>query len=300
MKGLLIKDIKLMGNMKNSLLLILLISIVMTTYIKDASFLIMYLGMIGTTFATSTLSYDEFDNGYSFLLSLPVTRKGYVMEKYGFGLLLSGSGWLLGTVLALAAGIVRGSREPLDIIMTSIVLLPAVFFLLAVMIPFRLKFGSEKGRVVVICAAGAAFLVFTVAAEIVKRTNLDLDSIWGKLTLQGAGVMAASLAIGTVILLISYRLSVSIMEKKNSDQCRRAARSDTGRPFFEWAPYAAAANRHFWHGRIQDRQRSMGSSRVESGDAHGFAALLLVCGRLTQRIWLKDMRVRIGRCLKRW
>lgn len=214
MKGLLIKDIKLMGNMKNSLLLILLISIVMTTYIKDASFLIMYLGMIGTTFATSTLSYDEFDNGYSFLLSLPVTRKGYVMEKYGFGLLLSGSGWLLGTVLALAAGIVRGSREPLDIIMTSIVLLPTVFFLLAVMIPFRLKFGSEKGRVVVICAAGAAFLVFTVAAEIVKRTNLDLDSIWVKLTLQGAGVMAASLAIGTVILLISYRLSVSIMEKK--------------------------------------------------------------------------------------
>ena len=47
MKGLLIKDIKLMGNMKNSLLLILLISIVMTTYIKDASFLIMYLGKIG-------------------------------------------------------------------------------------------------------------------------------------------------------------------------------------------------------------------------------------------------------------
>lgn len=215
MKGLLIKDMKLMGNMKNSFLLILLIAIAMTTYIKDTTFLITYLGLIGTTFATSTLSYDEFDNGYSFLMSLPVTRKGYVLEKFGFGLLLSGGGWLLGTILALVSGIVRGSAEPLDVVMNSLVLLPMVFFLLAVMIPFRLKFGSEKGRVIMICVAGAAFLLFAVAAEVFKRVHLNLDDIGGNLPLLSDGaIVAGAVVLGIVILLISYRISVSILEKK--------------------------------------------------------------------------------------
>lgn len=215
MKGLLIKDMKLMGNMKNSFLLILLIAIAMTTYIKDTTFLITYLGLIGTTFATSTLSYDEFDNGYSFLMSLPVTRKGYVLEKFGFGLLLSGGGWLLGTILALVSGIVRGSAEPLDVVMNSLVLLPMVFFLLAVMIPFRLKFGSEKGRVIMICVAGAAFLLFAVAAEVFKRVHLNLDDIGGNLPLLSDGtIVVGAVVLGIVILLVSYRISVSILEKK--------------------------------------------------------------------------------------
>lgn len=77
MKGLLIKDMKLMKNMRNSIVMILLIAVGMGSYLKDGSFLIVYLSLIGATFTTSTLSYDEFDNGYSFLFSLPVTRKSY-------------------------------------------------------------------------------------------------------------------------------------------------------------------------------------------------------------------------------
>lgn len=215
MKGLLIKDMKLMRNMKNSILLILLVAVAMTAYIENATFLITYLGLIGTTFATSTLSYDEFDNGYSFLLSLPVTRKGYVLEKYGFGLMLSGGGWLLGTVLAMVAGIVKGGIEPSEVIMTSLVLLPMVFLMLAVMIPFRLKFGAEKGRVVMICIAGAVFLIFAVVMEVVKRVHLDLDGLWENLPLQGAEVVTAgAVVIGILILLISCRISISVLEKK--------------------------------------------------------------------------------------
>lgn len=214
MKGLLIKDVRLMGNMKNSFLLILLIAIAMTTYIKDTAFLITYMGLIGTTFATSTLSYDEFDNGYSFLMSLPVTRKGYVLEKFGFGMLLSGGGWLLGTILALVSGIVRGSAEPLDIVMNSLTLLPMVFFLLAVMIPFRLKFGSEKGRVIMICVAGAAFLLFAAAAEVIKRMHLNLNGIGRNLPLGEGTIVVGVVVLGIVMLLISCRISVSILEKK--------------------------------------------------------------------------------------
>ena len=50
MKGLLIKDIKLMKNMRNSMAMILVIAVGMGAYIKDTSFIITYLSLIGATF----------------------------------------------------------------------------------------------------------------------------------------------------------------------------------------------------------------------------------------------------------
>ena len=81
MKGLLIKDIRLMKNMRNSIIMILLIAVSMGAYMKDVSFIITYLALIGASFTTSTMSYDELDNFYTFILSLPVNINGYVHEK---------------------------------------------------------------------------------------------------------------------------------------------------------------------------------------------------------------------------
>ena len=90
MKGMLIKDFKLLRNMRNSLIIIVLVAVTSGAYLQDASFVIPYLAFIGATFASSTLSYDEYDNGYAYLLSMPVTRKGYVTEKYILGFILGG------------------------------------------------------------------------------------------------------------------------------------------------------------------------------------------------------------------
>ena len=84
MKGLLIKDLRLMKNMGNSLAIILLVAVGMSFYISDMSFIVIYMAIIGTSFTSSTISYDEFDNGNAFLFSLPVSRKDYVLEKYLF------------------------------------------------------------------------------------------------------------------------------------------------------------------------------------------------------------------------
>lgn len=52
--------------MKYSLLMIVLIAVGISAYTTDTTFVIVYLSIIGTSFTTSTLSYDEFDNGYAF------------------------------------------------------------------------------------------------------------------------------------------------------------------------------------------------------------------------------------------
>lgn len=215
MKGLLIKDIRLMKNMRNSIIMILLIAVSMGAYMKDVSFIITYLALIGASFTTSTMSYDEFDNGYTFLLSLPVTRKGYVLEKYAFGLLLGGGGWLLGSVIVTVAGAVRNTSTVTDSLMMSLFMLPVALLLLSVLIPFHMKFGGEKGRIVMIITIGLIFAATVLGVKLAEAMNIDLDAALEKLPVMGTGAVAVgAVVISVVILLLSCRISIGIMNKK--------------------------------------------------------------------------------------
>ena len=88
MTGLLIKDFRLLKVQKNFFTLIVFILLGMILFSEDNFFAVSFATFIFSLFSTSTVSYDEFDNGNPFLFSLPVTRKGYVLEKYCFGLIL--------------------------------------------------------------------------------------------------------------------------------------------------------------------------------------------------------------------
>ncbi len=216
MKGLLIKDFELLkNNMKNSLVLIVLIGVGISAYNTDTTFVITYLAIVGTSFTTSTFSYDEFDNGYPFLLSLPITRRGYIAEKYIFGLCMSIAGWLTGTIISIIAGMKRHIMMPTDTMLAALMLLPAGWVLLAAQIPFHLRFGGDKGRISMVGVIGLLFLLLVMGAEIVKFINIDLDALWKNLSVLVMGTaIAAFFGIGIVLLLLSYRIRIGIMERK--------------------------------------------------------------------------------------
>ncbi len=214
MKGLLIKDIKLMKNMRNSLLMILVIALGMAYYLKDLSFIIVYLALLGGSFTSSTLSYDEFDKGYAFLFSLPVTKRDYVMEKYGLGLILSGGGWLLGTVLMTAAGWIRNNGAIQDNLMMGLCLLPFPLILLALLLPFHLKFGGEKGKIVMIGVAGGLLIAGVLGAKLAEKMHLDIDAVLANLSGLNMNLMTVcGIVFGLIILALSCRISMSIVRK---------------------------------------------------------------------------------------
>lgn len=215
MKGLLIKDFKLLiTNMKYSLLMIVLIAVGISAYTTDTTFVIVYLSIIGTSFTTSTLSYDEFDNGYAFLFSLPVTRRGYIAEKYIFGLCMSSIGWLIGTIATIIAGMSK-SVMPMDTIQIALALLPLEFLFIAFLIPFHLKFGGDKGRIIMIGALGLMFLLITIGSQMLKSVQIDWNAIGKNLPSINEGTaIALFFAIGLALLFLSCAISVRIMEKK--------------------------------------------------------------------------------------
>ena len=217
MKGLLITDFKLLKVQKNFFLLILCIAIGIEIFTNStsSSFIIGFLSFVATLFTLSSISYDEFDNGNAFLFSLPITRKSYVIEKYGFGMILGSSFWAFGTLIVIFKEVITHKYVSIDTVIAAFIILPIVFAVLAVMLPFQLKFGGEKGRIAIICTLVIVFLIGIVITKVANAFNINLSFLFHEIaTLNSIILILVIIGITFFMLFVSYRTSLSIMKKK--------------------------------------------------------------------------------------
>lgn len=216
MKGLLVKDLKLMMLQKNFLLLILAIEIGMMLFTDDVVFPLGFLSFIALLFTVSTISYDDFDNGNAFLFTLPITRNNYVIEKYSLGLLFGGIAWGLATALGIIADVWKDTLPVADFVQSSLIILSVMIVVQALMLPFQLKFGGDKGRIAMIGAFGALAVISLVIVKGAEAVfGVDLVSLLNNLPTVSMGVLiAVAIIIALLMLLVSMKISLSIMNKK--------------------------------------------------------------------------------------
>lgn len=214
MLGLLVKDLRIALTRKYALLIILVIALIMGTSM-EGPFIIGYVTMIALMLAVGTIIYDEMDNGYDFMMTMPLTRKTYVREKYLFCLLSALVAWLVGAILTCAAYIIRQNASALlEVIPISLVLIPVLFILPAVMIPLQLKLGAERSRI-------ATYIIFGLIAGLIfmGKKLLDESDLPAKIepalnSFPPVAVVVAITAFGLLVAFISYLCSVRIMMKK--------------------------------------------------------------------------------------
>lgn len=215
MKGLLIKDFRLMKGQKNFFFVIVVISVGMAAFSEDLSFMMSFLPFVLSLFTLSTISYDEFDNGNAFLFTLPVSRAGYTIEKYCLALLLGGGAWVLSVLLAMGAVILRETASLSETVMMAVMMLPPLIVIQAVMIPFQLKFGGEKGRIALIGVFGLLSVIGIAAVKATRMFGIDIEDMLGILSAASMGtIVAALMVIAVILLLISVKISISIMKNK--------------------------------------------------------------------------------------
>ncbi len=215
MKGLLIKDFKLIKCQKNFFVTIIVLAAGIAVLKQDMSFVIGYMTFLGPMLTLSSISYDEFDNGNAFLFSLPITRKGYVMEKYVFGFLISGSFWLFATVLTIIAEITNSPVTIMDTIMSALLVLLLFLAVLAVFLPLIFKCGIEKFRVAIICVTLIGFGSVFLIAKIAALFHVDLNAAFNNLSTMSMGMLfGVVLGIAIAVLFLSYRISVAIIKRK--------------------------------------------------------------------------------------
>lgn len=204
MKGLLVKDFLLMRKSKYVILFMLFIGIV--GGINDISFAAGYILMFLAILSLSTISYDEANHGLNTLFTLPISKMDYVKEKYLFSLIITGIGFVFVTIL--------GYFSKSDF-METLAILSTALFLLAISLPFQLKEGNEKGRIVLfVVVFGCTFLFaflnqfFSEFFESMEETLNALDP-----TMFSVGLLISSF----ILYIISMMISIRIYNKKIVD-----------------------------------------------------------------------------------
>ncbi|MBQ6367260.1 MAG: ABC-2 transporter permease [Erysipelotrichaceae bacterium] len=215
MKGLFIKDFFLAFRNSRSLLIFTFICLVMSLSM-DPVFGVGYGILLMGTLALGTLTYDEYDNGFPFLMSLPINARTYIREKFLFCFLAEMIGAAAGVLFSLLASLIR--KQPIvleDYLSFAAGMLPALYLMQSLMIALQLKFGAEKSRLVMMIVyggfAGIAIFVGSMKDQLLPKLSGTIAFLQGQ---------PALLLLGTLLLIflllvgLLYIVSVKIMENK--------------------------------------------------------------------------------------
>lgn len=216
MLGLLIKDMKLIKN--NGLKTLLIIGgmglVLMTTSVVDEYMLVTYISVLGLIYTLNTMSFDAYENGYAFMFTLPINARIYVMEKYLFSVLLTFAACVLSGVVV---GIYNGGIADIGHWINCISIGLSMLLVMALSIPAILKFGVEKGRIVIFALVMGvivcAYLFSLVSRDSLMEFLLNITEYVEDMK-TGEAVLAASLATISA-LLISMGVSIFVMSRKD-------------------------------------------------------------------------------------
>lgn len=197
MKGLLIKDFLLMIKSKKVILFMLFIGII--GGINDISFATGYILMVLAILSLSTISYDEANHGLNTLFTLPISKSDYVKEKYLFSLIITGIGFVLVTILGCVSK--SGFMETLIILSTALLLL-------ALSLPFQLKEGNEKGRIVLFVVVFGFIFVFVFLNQCIPKFFESIEAVLNTMnpTMFSIGLLMSSFVLYFISMLISIRV----------------------------------------------------------------------------------------------
>lgn len=197
MKGLLIKDFLLMKNYKQVMLFMLIIGIFVG--MNDISFASGYILVFVSILSMSTITYDEANHGLNTLFTLPITKSDYVKEKYLFSLIITGIGFVFVTILGCFSK--SGFMETLIILSTALLLL-------ALSLPFQLKEGNEKGRIVLFVVVFGCTFLFAFLNQFIPKFFQSIESLLNTLDpiMFSVGLLISSFVLYFVSMMISIRV----------------------------------------------------------------------------------------------
>lgn len=215
MKGLIIKDFQLLFSNKRILYIVFAIALfsammgdgITLTYISS------FVAVMLQVSALATISYDNYQHGNTFLMTLPLRRKDYVIEKYIFCSIIAFVEIIFSLILGLLVKM-RTNNMKIEIAVGIVIAL--VFLIYSfIAIPLELKFGNEVGRTIPFIIGAVIFLI----AQILIQVNDSLfDSIMNWLNklenISDITALMIAIAAFVIALTITIPISIKIINKK--------------------------------------------------------------------------------------
>ena len=198
MKGLLLKDYYMTVKYCRMLILMVLIFAAVSA-VSNSIFLISYPFIIAGVLPVSLYAYDEKSGWCRYADAMPYSRAQQVSAKYISALVFICLVMLICTVGKALTGDSFIEDFSLLVMLCGTGLLSA-----AVLLPFVLKFGSEKGR--------WAYYAVIIIACVIAAAVFDTGSA---VALELTGTAAACILAGCGLLFgLSWLLSIKIYEKR--------------------------------------------------------------------------------------
>lgn len=217
MKGLLIKDFRLL---KSQIYFLLIVMGCVIVFMMNGSegFGVAYVCSMTALLSLTTVSYDEYENGCVFLFTLPITKKDYVKEKYLFAGILLMIGLAISMIMWCITAMVKTGNIVWDDWMgycTGGV--TAGLLMVAIALPAQLKFGPERGRVALVTIVLLAVALGILTQEFTEGTKFaqNVKHVLNQMDeLSTIGILGICAIVWIIVSVISIIVAMRVMEKR--------------------------------------------------------------------------------------
>ena len=216
MKALFIKDIRIVLKQQRVLICAFFAVITILAFATDNSmYAVAFVLFLVPTMMLTTISYDTFENGMSYIMSLPVSVKDYVTEKYILTVASSlifniMATILINVVLSIGKGV---GIMPLELIVNAMLAQFMVLIYISLVLPVDIRFGTDKGMIIVVLMA----VVIGAAGPMLSNINVDSGLMYklseAEITSVPVNTALLLMSVGGVFAIVSYFISVKLMKQ---------------------------------------------------------------------------------------
>lgn len=207
MIALILKDIV---TLKKTLLLTVTISIAIALYgiYENALFMVpLICAMIPLILNAIAFGYDTKSNFEQFVFSMPIKKSSYVLSKLFFAFAFG----LIGSICIFVLLMIKNQMSLDNIAFMTLITLSASILISAIQLPFILKYGAEKGRLIMVITY---FLIFGLSTLLKTKSDFlaKLMKIFSMYSMPM--ICLGILAVSILIIGVAVKSSIMIMEKK--------------------------------------------------------------------------------------
>ena len=216
MKALFIKDIRIILKQQRVLICAFFAVITILAFATDNSmYAVAFVLFLVPTMMLTTISYDTFENGMSYIMSLPVSVKDYVTEKYILTVASSlifniMATILINVVLSIGKGV---GIMPLELIVNAMLAQFMVLIYISLVLPVDIRFGTDKGMIIVVLMA----VVIGAAGPMLSNINVDSGLMYklseSEITSVPVNTALLLMSVGGIFAIVSYFISVKLMKQ---------------------------------------------------------------------------------------
>lgn len=206
MKGLFVKDLHLLGKQKLFFLATIFLTVMNAYDLQTLVLVPLFMLFFVLSIIFTTITLDEMNHGFSFLFTLPISRKKYVVEKYLLAYISSIAAILLSIFIVLVMNRMQGRVVDLK---SFLLILAGIFivgsFYISLLLPFYFKFDEGKSRLIIIVVMAIIFFFVFLGKGLFERLGIDIMGLLIRISNTPAWILYTG---GTIAAIIGGILSV--------------------------------------------------------------------------------------------